>query len=62
MCQRAADDFMRLGLNADALGMQSGSDSASFTKLRQIQGMAAIGEITENFNLHLSSSVIYVYL
>ena len=50
MGQRAADDFMRLGLNADALGMQSGSDSARLTKLRQIQGMAAIGEITENFN------------
>lgn len=50
MGQRAADDFMRLGLNADALGMQSGSESARLTKLRQVQGLATIGEITENFN------------
>jgi len=50
MGQRAADDFMRLGLNADALGMQSRSESARLTKLRQVQGLAAIGEITENFN------------
>lgn len=50
MGQRAADDFMRLGLNADALGMQSGAESARLTKLRQMQGLATVGELTENFN------------
>jgi len=42
-------EFMQLGLNAEALGM-SNVESAKLAKLKQAQGLANVGELTDNFN------------
>lgn len=42
--------FNRIGLSPDMMGNQSNVDSAKGIQLRQMQGMAKVGELTENFN------------
>ena len=44
------DKFNKIGLPVEMLGQSSNIDSAKGLKLRQQQGLAKVGEITENFN------------
>lgn len=46
----AVNNMMRLGLNAESLGYESGVESIKGMKMKQMQGMATIGELVDNFN------------
>lgn len=43
-------NLMQIGLNAEALGNQSGVESIKGMKMKMMQGLATVGEITDNFN------------
>lgn len=43
------NDIMRIGLNAESLGFNSGAESAKAIKMKNLQGMATIGEFPDNF-------------
>lgn len=43
-------DFMRIGLNAETLGFNTGDQSAKAIKMKNMQGMASVGELPDNFN------------
>lgn len=44
------NDIMRIGLNAESLGFNSGAESAKAIKMKNMQGMASVGEIPDNFS------------
>lgn len=44
------NNMMKIGLNAEALGFQSGVESIKGMKMKTMQGMATVGELVDNFN------------
>ena len=65
--QDAFKDFMNVGLNAEALGFNSGAESAKAIKMKNMQGMATVGELIDNYNIafiefgRMSLSMIHQY-
>ena len=48
--QDSFKDIMNVGLNSEALGFNSGAESAKAIKMKNMQGMATVGELIGNFN------------
>lgn len=46
----AQANMMKIGLNAEALGYDSGVESIKGMKMKTMQGMATVGELIDNFN------------
>lgn len=63
----SVNNMMKIGLNAEALGYQSGVESIKGMKMKTMQGMATVGELVDNFNYafttlgKISLSMIYQF-
>ena len=61
------NNMMRIGLNAESLGFQSGVESIKGMKMKTMQGMATVGELVDNFNYafinlgKISLSIMYQF-